>query len=147
MVRRVSGEGRGPPDAAHLIDGDRATIQVNGQTYTDCLSSPDEAAWQEAGRTGARFRAEGDDPAWSVDVYDDRIVLAIDLGHRRTEVPFAESIVQGTRVIFLAEGDGHRLTVEADRRPCADAVTGDRFEVATTVTFDGRTYYGCGRYL
>jgi uncharacterized membrane protein len=41
----------------------------------------------------------------------------------------------------------HRLTVEIAPRRCHDAMSGEPFPAAVTVTIDGRELRGCGRSL
>jgi uncharacterized membrane protein len=39
------------------------------------------------------------------------------------------------------------LVAVIERAPCVDAMSGEPFEAAATVVFDGETFRGCGRFL
>jgi len=127
--------------------GNLATIEIAGQRFVDCRSTPSKVPWADAKRLGATFRALGNEPAWYVEIFADRLVIVTELGTKRTELGYAEPAVEGTRTTYRAAGDGREATVVIDRRGCVDSMSGEGFEAAATVSFENRTLRGCGRFL
>lgn len=127
--------------------GDLATIEIAGQRFVDCRSTPSKAPWADAKRRGATFRALGNEPAWYVEIFPDRLVIVTELGTKRSELPYGAPVVDGARTTYRAAAEGRDATVVIDRRACADSMSGDGFEAAATVSFENRTLRGCGRFL
>jgi putative lipoprotein len=134
-------------DTVFWNKGNLATIEIAGQRFVDCRSTPSKAPWFDAKRLGATFRALGNEPAWYVEIFVDRLVIVTELGTKRTELHYAEPIVEGTRTTYRASGDGRQATVVVYRRACADSMSGEGFQAAATVSFENQTLLGCGRFL
>ena len=134
-------------DTVYWNRGDFATFELAGQRYSDCRSNPSKVPWADAARRGATFRALGNEPAWYVEVFPDRLAIVTELGTRRTELVHAGPSVAGARTTFRGSADGREATVVVDRRACADSMSGEGFEAVATVDFEGRTFVGCGRFL
>lgn len=134
-------------DTVFLNKGNLATIEIAGQRFVDCRSNPSKAPWADAKRRGATFRALGNEPAWYVEIFADRLVIVTELGTKRTELMHTGASVVAGRTTYRAAGEGREATVVIDRRACADSMSGEGFEAAATVSFDNRTLLGCGRFL
>jgi uncharacterized membrane protein/mono/diheme cytochrome c family protein len=103
--------------------------------------------WADAASRGVTFRALGNEPYWTFEVEPTRLTMITELGDRRTELPHDEPSVVGTLAIWQAAADSHEIVAVTERRPCTDTMSGERFPVTVTVTFDGTAYRGCGRFL
>jgi putative lipoprotein len=104
------------------------------------------APWADAARRGVTFRALGNEPSWNLEIAPERLTMITELGARRTELPYGEPAADGERTTYRAAG-AVELVAVIERRPCNDTMSGEAFEAAATVTFDGTIYYGCGRFL
>jgi len=147
LARSGSGARYVEGDTVFWNKGDLATIEIAGQRFVDCRSNPSKAPWADATRRGATFRALGNEPAWYVEIFADRLVIVTELGTKRAELRHGEPVVVGTSTTYRAAGDGGEATVVIDRRACADSMSGEGFEAAATVSFENRTLRGCGRFL
>jgi uncharacterized membrane protein/heat shock protein HslJ len=147
LTRSASGARYQEGDTVFWNRGDLATIEFAGQRYVDCRSNPSKAPWADAARRGATFRALGNEPAWNMEVFPDRLVIVIAFGTLRAELAHDGPVVDGTRTTYRGSGDGDDATVVIDRRACADSMSGEGFEAAATVNFRKRTWVGCGRFL
>jgi putative lipoprotein len=134
-------------DSVVVIDGDSATFEIGGQRFADCMSNPAKVPWADAKRRGATFRALGNEPAWNLEIFPDRVAMVTNLGEDRTELAHDGPAVDGTRTTYRATRDGRELTVVIERQPCTDTMSGEAFEAAATVTFGEETFRGCGRFL
>jgi putative lipoprotein len=147
LARSGSGARYVEGDTEFWNKGERATIQIAGQRFVDCRSNPSKVPWADAKRLGATFRALGNEPAWYVEIFADRLVIVTELGTKRTELRHSGPTVAAGRTTYRAAADGHEATVVIDRRACADSMSGEGFEAAATVSFENRTLLGCGRFL
>ena len=93
------------------------------------------------------FRALGNEPAWYVEIFPDRLAIVTELGTNRTELAHEGPVVASGRTTYRAAADGRDATVVIDRRACADSMSGEGFEAVATVSFQNRTLLGCGRFL
>jgi heat shock protein HslJ len=146
IARSGSGARYVEGDTVFWNKGDLATIEIAGQRFVDCRSTPSKVPWVDAKRLGATFRALGNEPAWYVEIFADRLVIVTELGTKRAELPHGEPVVDGSRTTYRATA-GREATVVIERRACADSMSGEGFEAAATVTFENRTLRGCGRFL
>src|SRR5690606_4276724 len=129
-----------------VIGGESAAFEIGGQRYADCVSNPAKVPWADAKRRGATFRALGNEPAWNLEIFPDRLVMVTNLGADRAELAHDGAVADGARTTYLAAGE-RELTAVLERRTCTDAMSGEAFEAAATVTFGGETFRGCGRFL
>src|SRR5690606_30302097 len=129
-----------------VIGGESAAFEIGGQRYADCISNPAKVPWADAKRRGATFRALGNEPAWNLEIFPDRLVMVTNLGADRAELVHGGPAVDGARTTYHAAGE-RELTAVLERRTCTDAMSGEAFEAAATVTFGGETFRGCGRFL
>jgi uncharacterized membrane protein/membrane-bound inhibitor of C-type lysozyme len=134
-------------DTVYWNRGELATFEQGGRRYVDCRSNGSKVPWADAARRGATFRALGNEPAWYVEVFAERLAVVTDLGTNRTELEHSGPAVEGGRTTYRAAADGRAATVVIDRRACADSMSGEGFEAVVTVTLDDQTFTGCGRFL
>lgn len=150
QVPSASGARFSEGDVVFWTKGDEALLELNGVTYRECRSDPARAVWEDFRLRGARFRAVGNEPGWSLVVYDDpvRIDLEVDYGERQLSFSeIATSVAADGRVEYEGWGEGHKVSATVRPEPCADAMSGEAFDRSVTLLLDGREYHGCGRYL
>ena len=147
LVQSASGARYEEGDTVFWSKGDLATFELAGQRYVDCRSNPRKVPWADALRRGATFRALGNEPAWYVEIFPERLAIVTELGTNRAELPHGGPVVDGGRTTYRAAADSREATVVVERRACADTMSGEGFEAAATVTFENRTLTGCGRFL
>ena len=132
-----------------LFAGSEARLELDGRVHRDCKNNRGRAIWERARLSGADFRAVGNEPGWTLEIYrGDKILLVADTGSTRSVFPFtAPKTGAGGSIRYVTTADGRALEVLVDRRPCADTMSGERFDHAVTVFFQDRTLSGCGRRL
>jgi uncharacterized membrane protein len=145
VAEAASGARYASGDVSFSSRGGLATFEIRGRTFADCTSSPGAAQTAEARRRGVTFRARGNEPAWLLEMSQERIELALELGTRRIDFPYREPTVSGARTTYRAFSGTQELLVVLDRVPCNDTMSGEAFETTVTVTFENRTLYGCGQ--
>lgn len=134
-------------DDVVVLDGDSADFRIAGQQLEDCQPNQRAVPWADAARRGVTFRAIGNEPAWHLEVFPTMLAMTTNLGASRVELAFEEPLVESLKTTYRASGDGHDLVVVIERTPCVDTMSGEPFDAAATVTFDGETFRGCGRFL
>lgn len=144
-----SGDGMRYEDGEDVVvlHDDRATFRVAGQRFEDCRLNQRAVPWADAARRGVTFRAIGNEPAWHLEVSPTTLTMTTNLGADRVELEYEEPLVESFRTTWRAAGNGHDLVAVVERVPCVDTMSGEPFDATATVTFDGETYRGCGRFL
>jgi heat shock protein HslJ/uncharacterized membrane protein len=145
MTPAASGARYAEGDTVFSSVGDVATIELGRRRYADCRSNPSKVPWADAARRGATFRALGNEPSWYVEIFPDRLAIVTELGANRAELPHGGPAAEAGRTTYRASADGREATVVIERRACADTMSGEAFEAAATVRFEGRVLTGCGR--
>ena len=142
------------PSSARFSDGSATLSELGelvrfeepGAVYW-CRIEPVEVPWQDAKLRGIDFRAAGD-PAWSLEI-DNGVgaEFAAGEGGARVVTKFPPVALGGkdSRMTMTTTSGAHSLALVAERRICHYA--GSTMTLSVTVTFDGRTYTGCGRML
>lgn len=117
------------------IKGDRATLQLAGQSYPECTPVA----------TGpSALRATGNEPPWSMEIDQTHVLLVIDLGETRIRVALTdpEPVEGGIRYDNLIE-DGE-LTITLLDRVCLDSMSGMPHPKTVKISLDGVALEGCG---
>jgi uncharacterized membrane protein len=119
-----------------------ACDEVSETSITD---SPSIITEEEAQRAEQQpiFRAVGEEPGWSVNIYRDVIAYQADYGERTVTVATPEVTEFGGGRRYETQA----LTVEILEEPCNDAMSGAYYPatVTVTVTENGRPLVqGCG---
>ncbi len=132
--------------------GDEALLELNGATYRNCRSNPARAVWEDARLRGATLRAVGNEPGWSMTLYENQTPvyaeLELDYGERRLgTIALERGTTSAGGVEYHAKEAAYTLSVVVERGSCADDMSGEEFDARVRVTVDEREYRGCGRYL
>jgi uncharacterized membrane protein len=129
-----------------LIRGQEAEIGETDGITTRCRNDRRSAIWEKAKLDGADFRALGNEPGWVLEIREGNLLeLVADYGASRVEVLAPEHVEDAAA--RSTRWDAGDLTVEVIGRPCSDSMSGEEFEAAVTVTWQGRVLRGCGRAL
>jgi uncharacterized membrane protein len=145
QVRAASGAHYAEGGVSYWNKGGLATFEIRERLYADCTSSPGAAETAEARRRGAVFRARGNEPSWLLEISQERIELATELGTRRVDFPYRVPTVSGTRTTYRSFVGTQELVVVIDAIRCNDSMSGEPFESSVAVTFENDTLYGCGQ--
>jgi membrane-bound inhibitor of C-type lysozyme len=148
-VRAASGAKYNDGQTTFWSHGQQALLEYDGRVRTDCANQPAQAVWEHAKLNGMDFRAVGQEPAWVLEIWPDRIVLVADYGQTRFDFPKPEPQSQRDppRTIYAATQNGHILQVILEPRETHDTMSGERYETTVTVRIDGRELRGGGRPL
>ncbi len=121
--------------------GDRATLSLRGRAQPECLAQAPQAG---GSAPPTAWTALGHEPGWRLGVDPRRLVLELDFGRRRIEVPTppAQPLRDGWRLVTTTR-DGP-LAVTVRERVCADVATGMPHPLQVSVSLGARTYAGCG---
>lgn len=121
--------------------GDRATLSLRGRAQPECVAQAPQAG---GSAPPTAWTALGHEPGWRLDVDPRRLVLELDFGRRRIEVPTppAQPLRDGWRLVTTTR-DGP-LAVTVRERTCADVATGMPHPLQVSVSLGARTYAGCG---
>jgi putative lipoprotein len=111
------------------------------------VQPPARNPWKDAANRGVSFRAVGNEPFWSLEIAPGRLAMMTDFGERRTERAYDDPVDEGSATTYRASGDDGDIVAVIERAPCTDSMSGEAFEATATVTFEGTTYQGCGRFL
>jgi putative lipoprotein len=123
--------------------GREATFEVNGRTQT-CRERREP--WQEAADRGVDFRAVGQEPGWFLEIdRGKQIRLVYDYAEHEMVTQAPDPMTKGTFTVYDVMADAKHLVVQIEDAPCRDAMSGEAFPRAVTVTIGTRTLRGCGR--
>lgn len=149
QVRSASGTKYQEGDTIFWSKGEAAMLQLGDVEYFDCRILPERGPWADARRRGVAFRAIGNEPGWHLEIVPGRQLLYVgDYGAQRLVVPDPGERVEGTVHRYHAVTESAELWVEIDTAgACFDTMSGEAFPASVTLTVDGRSLSGCGRYL
>lgn len=140
-----------PAPQQQAPDAPAATTTTAATTAGPTASSGDAMAempsWDGARAAGVDFRAVGQEPGWMLDIYQrDKIKLIWSYGEHSAEFPLpAPDTTQEGATRYAAQANGHTLAVTIRRFPCQDAMSGQAYPSAVSVTIDGAELRGCGK--
>jgi putative lipoprotein len=148
QVRSASGVLYEEGDVSVWSKGDEALLNIDQQRYQSCHLVPARIPWEDARRRGVDFRAQGNEPGWSLELKEGSQLLFVeDYGSLRVLIPAAgETRADGIRV-YDGNADATALRVEIDDSSCVDTMSGDIFPASVVVTLNNRVYSGCGQTL
>lgn len=127
------------------LKGAEALVEIDEESYRECVRTPTESTRKAARRRGLRARGHGQEPGWMLEVRDERIQFVGDYGRREVVVPRPEPAEKSNRrTVYRAKTEDHLLEVDLEEHPCTDTMSGDFFTHTVTVALDGTTYRGCG---
>lgn len=119
-------------------------LTLAGEAPRDCVQAAQPSPWNQALLRGVTFRAVGNEPGWSAEIAGTPPMLDAQLDYGERRMRTALHAVPGG---FDGADAGHPVRVRIDRTPCADGMSGQRFEATVTLEALGRTYRGCGATL
>ena len=94
------------------------------------------------------YVAQGNEPYWSLKIYEGNIVWHL-LGEEPQTYPYFEPRLVGEKLIFqtrgAVNGQTSTLKVELTEAPCTDTMKGEAFPMQAVVMRDGKRYEGCAR--
>lgn len=99
-------------------------------------------------KQGAAYWGTGNEPGWSIAVIPNKkIFFNFNYGENKYEFPCNDA-QKGDRetMEFNTRSDGHTLLAKFENRRCTDDAD-IMHPMTVTVTFDGKTYQGCGLSL
>lgn len=130
------------------VDGESAWFNEGGGASVRCQAEGGGSVWRDAVRRGVTFRAVGQEPGWLVEIDGHgRMLLLLDYGTERIEVPAAPPQRTGRGLEYRAQSAGRSIRITIEDRPCRDVMSGEAFPSTVTVSVDGRPYDGCGLRL
>jgi hypothetical protein len=144
-----------PPSPVQYSDGtatlsgldEYVRFEEPGASYW-CRSMPAEVPWQQAKLRGIDFRAAGESPDWSLEI-DSGVSaeFAIGSGAARVATKFPPVKIEGkdSLTALTMTSGSHSLALATEQRNCH--IGESTMTLSVTVTFDGKTYTGCGRRL
>jgi heat shock protein HslJ/membrane-bound inhibitor of C-type lysozyme len=123
------------PDTSFWSRGDRATVEVRGETLPECqiISGPQ-----------LPFVARGQEPGWRIEISDQEIHLLGDYGATELRFPRPEMILAVAEVAYHAANADRRLSVFIQPTLCADIATGMPHPYRVQYELDGERQSGCG---
>jgi len=126
--------------------GESAILDVGKQRYR-CHRNSQRTVWETARLNGVEFRAQGNEPGWTLEISEHSLYMNGDYGawQRRFVVP--EPVVDDSGGVARYWLDDGSLDVLIRREPCVDSMSGMNFPSQVSVLLDGKSYQGCGRAL
>lgn len=109
--------------------------------------APDASPWEQAKARGIGFRAVGNEPGWLVEVGSGKtpaLHAELDYGQRVLDVRHVQTTARGFRGNAT---DGTRITLDIERVPCRDDMSGQPFPAKATLQVGDKSYSGCGVFL
>ena len=129
--------------------GGELTLERAGVS-THCEVDRFESVWRDAGERGVTFRAVGNEPGWTVEIFKDQpSVLVTDYGQRRLEFSARkrEPAGEGGLHAYQGEADGTSILVRVDDAACVDDSGLHEFPYTVNVEVGEQELMGCGREL
>ncbi len=128
------------------IEGERAWLGAAGGVLSSCRNDRRQAVWERARLDGADFRAVGNEPGWTLEIFEgSRLVLVADYGDTRLELTLPEPSVDAAA--RKTRWETSELILEVVSRRCRDSMSGEEHESEVWLTWQGRALRGCGRAL
>jgi putative lipoprotein len=123
--------------------GREATFEWHRRTQT-CRERREP--WQEAADRGVDFRAVGQEPGWFLEIdREKQIRVVYDYAEHEMITPAPAPLTKGTSAVYDVMVEAGHLVVRIEETSCRDAMSGEAFPRAVTVTIGTRTLRGCGR--
>ncbi|MEQ8968147.1 MAG: META domain-containing protein [Azospirillaceae bacterium] len=94
--------------------------------------------------TEAGLAARGNEPGWTLEIADGRLVYVGDYGETRLEAPVEGSTRRDGATVYRAATEAGPLTVMVRETLCGDSMTGMPYPRTVTVETPERNLSGCG---
>jgi heat shock protein HslJ len=109
-----------------------------GVTILALLASPAFANGSEP------FRAQGNEPSWSIQMSDAAITFQPMDGEAVTMKPLPPPRQEGTTRVYESKVDADNFALSITNKICIDAMSGMPFPTFVTVALGAKTFTGCG---
>ncbi|MFC3551737.1 YbaY family lipoprotein [Lysobacter cavernae] len=129
--------------------GDSGTLTLAGEAKRDCKQTDTPSPWDEARKRGVGFRAVGSEPGWYVEVgmgEAPALHAQLDYGARKIDIVRAQPLKGGSGFSGKT-ANGTAIELRIERKPCSDAMSGERFDASAELKAGGQSYRGCGAFL
>ena len=137
-------------DITFWIKDEEAFLETPQQTYRNCKNDRRAAIWEHAKLNGVDFRATGNEPGWYLEITRGQNILFVsDYGQNRYtfKTPEPETHPTQPQTIYHTQNNQHKLTITLEGRRCQDTMADEVYATTVTITFNEKTYRGCGRAL
>lgn len=147
QTRAASGARYEGDDVIVWTHGDTASIEVKGQSFSNCASNHRKAVWEKARLAGVTFRGLGNEPFWRLDIVrDQEASIHEPSGLLLTaQVARDEGASDATRYKGMTESG--ELVIDIIDRSCQDTMSGEEFSATVEIQYGDRSFAGCGRWL
>ena len=132
------------------IKGDEVSLDLGDRVLRGCQEAPAKAPGPAIKSRGIDIRALGNEPAWSLDIDNDGSTLFINNYGKDQYVfttPKPTVVGQTGTTIYLIQDAEHTMTIILRDQQCHDDMSGEAFDMAVTLVFDGRRFRGCAKAL
>ncbi|KAA9131392.1 DUF885 family protein [Marinihelvus fidelis] len=127
--------------------GREATLTMRGVS-TRCVVDPQATLWEDARLRGVTMRAQGNEPPWTLELFEDRPAV-LTTGYESTEHRFNASSPEdvGGFERYRGEVDGQPVEVRVGDGPCADTMADIEYQLRVEVELGNALLKGCGNSL
>jgi uncharacterized membrane protein len=151
LARKPSASGVRHANSAVVFwsKGRNAIIEYADGRRVDCVENRRQSWVEDAKLRGADYRATGNEPGWTLELFPDsiRFVTAYGTELYSFPTPVADVDREGGRTFYRTSGAEHDLTVTITHARCSDDMSGESFEGTVELLFDGTALRGCGQAL
>ena len=127
-------EAPGDPGTWVWNRGTGVRVSIGGEVLPECSVVPPEAP--------RPYRAQGNEPGWTLSIVDGRVTLVTDFGARTIEAGLPEAAFESGAFVYSLPAEALELRLAPGL--CRDDMTGMPYPETVTLTLDGRTLSGCG---
>jgi heat shock protein HslJ/uncharacterized lipoprotein YbaY len=127
-------EATGDPGTWVSNRGDAVSVSLDGEALPECSVVPPKAP--------RPYRAQGNEPGWTLSIADGRVTLTADYGARTVEAALPEAAFEDGAFVYRMPGQALELRLAPAL--CRDDMTGMPYPETVTVTLDDRALTGCG---
>lgn len=121
-----------------------------GQAALACTKSRQASPWADAESRGVAWRAAGNEPGWFAEVASGpaaALDATLDYGKRQVRVARPQALGDGRTGFQGSTADGTAVRLLIERKPCADAMSGEEFEASARLHVGTQHYDGCAAFL
>lgn len=129
---------------------DEAILQKPKGSFMRCQTVRQERSWAAAKLRGIDFRAQGQEPGWFLEIKKEGEITYIgNYGEDSlsAETPNPTTNKSDGRTEYQLKTKERSLDISITDTSCTDSMNGMEFPQAVSITINGDTYRGCGRYL
>lgn len=149
QMQTPTGAQYGDGESSFLIDGEYGWFKGAEGEYDRCVNSRRKAVWEHAKLRGADYRAVGNEPGWSVEIWPEHIRYVGDYGSvsYTFERPEPRIDQQARTTVYETADANVSFTMQIRGERCLDTMSDDEYSTAVTIWVDGRELSGCGKAL